>query len=444
MIENSALRIAAATALRWSIGARMATLVIGWAATLVVIRLLHPEDYGLMALVMVVITFATLFNELGASAVIVRTPNLSDNEIGSIQGLVAALNLSLAAAVFFVAPLVSAFYGADITALLRTASLLFVAYSIGIVQEALLIRAMNFKARALVETTAQLAHAAVTLTLALNGFGVWSLVLGLIVARMMKALGFLMLVPQRFPWRLVPGELRRHLAYCGSLTAQRLLYWLPDNVTTAAIGILAGPAKLGLFAVGKDLALLPLGKFGASLNEVGFATYSRAQAKVNGIKHSLEKSIAFVSFCLVPYAIVAAAIVPVAVPVVLGKQWILVIPIIQLILIAMPFRALNTQVLSAINAAGLARVGLQVQLVNSTLLVTFVTGGALWSIETAAAGWTIAMPAAHLFNLLQARRAFGMRVSLVCGYYWRSALIGLAGLARLIHEGNFASAIGRA
>lgn len=432
MSKAVSLRVAAATALRWSIGARFATQIIRWGATLLVIRLLTPEDYGLLAMTMVVISFATLFNELGAAAVIVRRHDLSPNEIGSLQGLVAALNLGLGLIVFLLAPYVSALYGSDITTILRACCLMFLAYSVGIVQEALLIRAMDFKSRALVETTAQVTGAVLTLGLALLGFGVWALVFGMLATRTLKALGFLRLVPERYPWRLSLADVRPHIGYAGTIALQRMVYWIPGNVTVMLIGILKGPALLGLYNVGKDLAFLPLNKLGSVLNEVGFATYARSQEKIDGVRNALEKSLAFVSFAFIPYALLGAALAPEAVAVVLGERWLPVVPIIQLMIVAVPFRALNVQLSEALNAAGDARGGLRIQLGFAILTTTCVAAGAFWSIETAAAGWAVAMPLVHALALREARRSLGLSLKPLWRPYGRSLAVGVAAVLAVL------------
>ena len=430
--KGRSLRVLAATALRWSMGARLATQVIRWGVTLVVIRLLTPEDYGLLAMAMVVISFATLFNELGASAVIVRTPTLSRNEIGSLQGLVATLNLVLAAIVFLAAPFVSAFYGTDITMIVRVCCLMFLAYSIGIVQEALLIRAMDFKSRALVDTTSQLTGAMTTLALALLGHGVWALVVGMIVGRTINALGFLWLVPECYPWRLSPAELRPHVKYAGTMLLQRVVTWIPGHATTLIIGVLRGAAPLGLYHVGRDLAFMPLMKVGSVLNEVGFATYARSQDRMNGVSKALIKSVEFLSFVFVPYALLAIVLAPNAVAVVLGEQWLGLVPILQWMVVALPFRVLNIQLTAALNAAGHAGAGLRVQTASAILTTIGVAGGALWSIEAAAAGWAVAVPLVHVVALREAGRTLGLELRPLLKAYARSAVVGLVGAGAVL------------
>jgi len=424
------LRVRAASALRWSIVGRIGTQIIRWAATLIVIRLLAPEDYGLMAMAMAVIAFAALFNELGANAVIVRNAGLSREEIGSIQGLVAVLNLTLGGILYAMAPLIAQLYESDVTAVLRGCCLVFPAFAVAIVQEALLIRDMDFRSRMLVETTAQLTGSLTALLLAWLGAAVWALVVGMIVTRMIMAAGFFLLVPERFPWRLDWRDLRPYIGFAAALSLQRAVSWLYVHFTTFVLGTFNSATLLGLYSIGKDLAFLPIDKFGSVLNQVGFATYARSQDFTKGIRRALEKSLDYLIFLFTPYAILGAVMAPIAIEAVLGEQWLAVVPMAQLFLIALPFRAFNTQLAEAFNAAGQAGVALQMHAANAVLALTCIISGSFWSIEGAAAGWAVAMPLAYANNLRIAKSALGLDTRRIMAAHLRP--LACAGVAAAV------------
>ena len=84
------IRSTTAQALRWSGGTRLVAQGISWASTLVVIRLLHPEDYGLMAMVTSVLLLTSYINEVGLTASLVQARQLGAHEIAAVIGAVAA------------------------------------------------------------------------------------------------------------------------------------------------------------------------------------------------------------------------------------------------------------------------------------------------------------------------------------------------------------------
>src|SRR5262249_243112 len=95
------------TALKWTAGGRIAAQSVTWVITLVVIRLLQPADYGLMALVAVALAIATRLADFGLGQALVQAPTL-DNELrAKLAGLVIVLHLGLGALLALSAPLVA-------------------------------------------------------------------------------------------------------------------------------------------------------------------------------------------------------------------------------------------------------------------------------------------------------------------------------------------------
>ena len=425
-MTEASLRSRAATALRWSIAGRLITQVISWASTLVVIRLLAPQDYGLMAMAMGIISFAILFNTMGANAVIIRNKDLSDDEIGSLQGLVAVLNLGLGALIFLAAPVASHFYGTDVTTILRVCCLVFVSYAISVVQESLLIRALDFKSRTLAESTGQVAGALAALALAWLGAGVWALVISMITIRSVTAIGFLYVVKERFAWRLNWGDLRPHAGYASAMLVQRLLGWWPQNFTAVVIGAMRGPEQLGIYYVAQTLAFLPTAKFGGSISQVSFATYALSQERQDGVANALRKSLSFIAFVLFPYSIIGAAWMPVLLPIVLGETWRPAVLSVQLFLLALPFHTMNFQLTIAANASGDAGLALSARLVAAALTTALVIAGGAISVEWAAGGWLVATPVAHFIMIAIINRAVPIRIGALLLIYAKPVAVGVA------------------
>ena len=101
----------ALSGLKWNAGARLAGQVLNWAVTLVVIRLLAPEDYGLMSMTIVFVAFLGIFSDLGLGLSVVQSRDLDEQLLRKIYGMVLVSHVALFALLFFSAPLVAAFFG---------------------------------------------------------------------------------------------------------------------------------------------------------------------------------------------------------------------------------------------------------------------------------------------------------------------------------------------
>lgn len=167
--------------------------------TIFVIRLLSPDDYGLMAKATVCIGFMMMISELGLTAAIIQVKDLGDREISQTYGFVIATNCVMMILLCTGAPLISNFFGdARLIRIYQVLSLVFMISSVYIVPQSLLMRRMNFRSKAAIDLIAALVGSATTLVTALTGFKVWSLVWGLLANQVALAVGYNMLSGRLF------------------------------------------------------------------------------------------------------------------------------------------------------------------------------------------------------------------------------------------------------
>ena len=178
-------------ALAWSIGAKFVAQIINWAVTLYVIRLLMPEDYGLMALANVFVIVLLALSELGLGSALVQRENitleLQKKTFGFVLVVAVVLSGLLVSSASFVA---SYFDSSGLDSILQVMSLSFIIIAFSIVPRALLMREIRFKEQSIVDMCSSLAGGFVTLAMALSGYGVWSLVIGNLATNLVLAGGF--------------------------------------------------------------------------------------------------------------------------------------------------------------------------------------------------------------------------------------------------------------
>ena len=415
----------AAAALRWAIFARIGVQIIRWSATIIVIRLLTPNDYGTMAMAMAVVAFASLFNELGVRLVIVRHAGLTTSQIGSLQVFVAGLNILLCLIAMLTAPYASLLYGHDITDVLRICALTFLTYAIGFVQESLLVRVMDFKKRAYAETASQLGGSIVSLLLAFFGFGVWALVVGFLTVRTISAALFYHYVPKRYPWRFRYTDIQPFIGYASGLSLQQFIAWVPTHLIPMVIGIIHNQHMLGFYVVGQNLSFLPLTKFGSAFQQVGIATYAKSQTETQQVTGALRKSLCYLSSIFFPYMFFVIVIAPLAVEVVLGPTWFELTTFIQIMVLALPLRACNLQLIAAVNVIGDTKVGLKINAIQAVLSFTMVIAGSFSGLAGAAFGWALSVPITHALGIWLTRHCLPMGIWDLILAYLRPATVGI-------------------
>ncbi|MBN2346551.1 MAG: oligosaccharide flippase family protein, partial [Candidatus Aminicenantes bacterium] len=173
----SALKDQAVTGMLWNFGGHFLRVFLQFAFGVLLARLLAPEAFGLLAMVMVFSGFAQLFCELGLAAAIIQKRDLDERHLSSIFWFNLGAGGILTLAFVLLAPALASFYRQPrLAPLVAAVSPVFVFSALVIVQHSLLTRRLAFKKLFFAESAAVLVSGAVAVLLALHGFGVWSLV----------------------------------------------------------------------------------------------------------------------------------------------------------------------------------------------------------------------------------------------------------------------------
>ena len=169
-------------ALRWSAFAAVGEALLSLAILAVLSRLLTPRDFGVVAIALIFVGVIQVTGKLGIGPAIVQRPGLTERHVATGFALSAALGVVLSAAVWFASPAIARFFAdPEVPAILGALSAVFVITGLGEVSEHLLRRRLRFGQLMLATLLSQAAgYGLVSIALALNGFGAWSLVGGLL------------------------------------------------------------------------------------------------------------------------------------------------------------------------------------------------------------------------------------------------------------------------
>ncbi len=168
----------------WTGVAKWGTQVLTWVSTLIVMRLLSPGDFGLVAMAMVYMGLVQLVNELGLGIAIVQNRSLTSDQLSRLGGLSILLACGFCLLSLLLARLVAGFFGEPaIQPAIMVLSITFLADGLQLLPRSLLTRELQFRKLASVEMTEAIGATVVTLTLAILGFGFWSLILGTVVGK---------------------------------------------------------------------------------------------------------------------------------------------------------------------------------------------------------------------------------------------------------------------
>jgi len=291
-------------------GAQFALTLV---ATMVLARLLTPQDFGLVAMVTTVIGFFRIFNDAGLSTATVQREGITHAQVSNLFWTNVTLGVTISLILAISAPGIAWFYQEPRLISITLALCITFLFTTSTVQHmALLKRQMRFKAIALIQVSSMAAGILTGIGMALLKFGSWSLV-GMQLATPIVAL-FL-------TWSASRWRTRSLLNFGANLTASSFLWSLARGSDSLLIGRFYGSASLGLYSRAAALLNRPLEQAMGPLEAVFVPTFSRLQAqpeRYRRIAFQVYDSMALGSF---PFAGMLLALAHPLTLVVLGPKW---------------------------------------------------------------------------------------------------------------------------
>lgn len=379
------------SALKWTSAGRFSGQAVSWISTIVVIRLLSPDDYGVMAIASVFVTLLTFISEAGLGASIITTPNITKRYTCQAFGVVLFFNIVCCVFLFFVSPYISSFYNDPrLVNILRVLSLHFLLTSLFVVPQALLQREMKFKGISIIEFISILLSSLITLVLALYGFDVWALVIGQLAMNFVKAIGISLLYKQIIFPIFNFRDMGNFFSFGGSVTVSRLLWFLYVRCDVLIISKVLGSEVAGFYAVSMELATLPMQKISGLINQVAFPSFSAIKDDLDKVANSLCQAIGILSIVVFPVLFGMSAVATELVSVLLGNNWTMAVFPLQVLSLLVPLRMISNIISPAMMGIGNANINLTNLIIASVVVPVAIYAGTFWGIRGVSVAWAVA------------------------------------------------------
>lgn len=380
-------------ALSWRLALQLVSQLITWGITIIVIRLLVPADYGVLAMAQVLTSILHLLATGGMADALIQARTVDRAMVRKSFGLLLAINAVLAAVQLAAAPLLAAYYAEPLVAqVMQVQAIGFLLVPFIALPSALREREIDFTATAWIDLAAAVGSAVLTLMLALLGKGIWALVAGQIALLVIRACGWAVATG----WLIWPSldfsGLGRFVRMGGTLTINGLLWAGVAGIDIAIAGRVMSAADVGLYSTALMLAALPTSRLLPLVNQVGFSAYARIQDNPREAGRQFLASSGLVCAVLFPVYLGLAAIAPLFVPVVMGDQWAAAALPLFLLCWIMPLNALYNQFWPMLHGLGKASVqtGNMLFMLAAFGVCFFI--GARYGVPGLCAAWAVAMP----------------------------------------------------
>ncbi|NLE44026.1 MAG: MOP flippase family protein, partial [Chloroflexi bacterium] len=320
------------TGIAWSTIARVAQQGLQFLISVALARLLTPQDFGLVAMTAVFTGFAALFNELGFGAALIQHERIEERHLSSVFWLNVLAGFILMVLTIGAAPLIALLYDEPrlslLTMLIATN---FLFGSFGIVPNALMMRALNFRGLALIEAAATLLAGAVAIVLALMGYGVFALVWQMIISTIGRVVFLWYSSAWRPAFRFSWSAVRELLGFSTNLLGfSTFNYWV-RKADDLLIGKFVGSAGLGVYTRAYSIMLLPLNQVSSVVSRVMFPTLSQIKDDRRRVKRIYLRSISIVALITFPMMLGLLVVSESFVLALYGLQWKEIIPLLRML-----------------------------------------------------------------------------------------------------------------
>lgn len=296
--------------------------LVHMASTIVLARILTPNDYGLFGMVTALTGFVGMFRDMGLSMATIQKPRIDHAQTSILFWVNVGLSVGVMFLTIFLAPAISKFYGEPrLTGITIALAAGFLIGGLSVQHQALIRRQMRFSLLAVIEISAMFLGVVVAILAGINGWGYWALVcMQLTIALTTTVMSWAFCL-----WR--PGWPRKNtgartmISFGGNLTIYNFVNYFARNLDNVLIGKYLGPFQLGLYSKAYNLLLFPLSQINTPITHVAISALSRLQNDPDKYRNFYFRAMNGIAYLTIPLVALLAALSEEIILIMLGPQW---------------------------------------------------------------------------------------------------------------------------
>lgn len=280
---------------------QLSIFVLKMMSTFILARLLLPEDFGLIAMVMAITGFVALFKDLGLSLATIQKTDITHNQISTLFWINVLISFCIMLITFAIAPIVAWFYNEprliNITMILALA---FVFSGFSIQHQALLSRKMYFGKLAIIEIFSTIMSIIVAVLVALQFNNYWAIVFMHLTLPLFISIGSWFACNWRPGLPTKNSGVRSMLVFGGNITGFTIVNYFARNLDNILIGKFCGSSMLGLYSKAYQIVMLPIANIRGPLYRVAMPALSQLKDNPDKYKNYYLKMLSLISFISLP------------------------------------------------------------------------------------------------------------------------------------------------
>lgn len=374
------LKKKAATSLVWTFTQQFGNQIIGFVVSLVLARILLPEEFGLIAMIAVVVSVGGALLEGGTTNSLIRDTHCNHTDYSTIFFFQIGSSIAIYGLIYLLAPFVSLFYDEPLlTSILRVYSISLVINAFSSVQFARLTKVMNFKTQTIIAIPSAIIGGISGVWMATNGYGVWSLVWSNLILSLANTFQIWIYSKWLPSLEFDTKKLGKHLNFGYKLILSDLLNRIFNNIFLIAIGKNFSAAQVGFYTRAETMNQFPVKNISKALGKVTFPLFVKIQGDDKRLRNVYSRLMKLVVFVVAPLLIFLSFLAEPIFRFLFTEKWLPAVPYFQVLCITGIMFPLHTYNLDVLNVKGRSDLFLKLEIIKKvliliTLLVTLPFG----------------------------------------------------------------------
>lgn len=410
--ENNSLKAKTLSGVIWKFGERVSAQAVNFIVSIILARLLLPEDYGLIALVTVFITICNKIVVSGFATSLIQKKDADNLDFSTVFYFSLAVAVVLYTGLFFSAPFIADFYSAEsdpklFIQVIRVMGLNLFVIAVNSVQQAYVSRTMQFKKFFYSTIIGTIISAIVGIAMAYAGKGVWALVAQNLILAVVNGIVLWFMVKWRPELKFSFKRLKTLYSYGWKIFVASMIKILYNDLRSLVIGKVYTAADLAFYNKAQSFPQLIDTNVEGTIDSVLFPAISKKQSSVDDMRAMLRRAIKTTSYVLMPLLAGLSAVAKPFIIILLTDKWAESIPLMQILAFSFMFAPVELENLQAIKAIGRSDVALKVEIIKKVVGVIILIVSIPFGVTAIAVGMVISTTLSAIINAIPNKKLLG-------------------------------------
>lgn len=354
----------------WSGIGQYSTFAIQFIISIILARLLTPDQYGLIGMIGVFTAIVNIFIDCGFATSLVRKPDHNQTDFSTLFYFNLVASFVGYIIIFLISPWIAEFYNEPILeSLAKVQALNIIIGSLCAVQDIQYTIKMNFKTTSKISFVCSIISGVVGIIMAYSGFGVWALVIQGLTKQVLCTLCYWYFSSWRPSWEFSRQTMKYMWNFGNKLLLSSLLNTIFNNIYTLVIGKFYSARDLGNYSRANHYAQLASSQLNGIFSEVSFPMLCSIQNDMERLARVYRQYLRIIAFIVFPLMVGMSAVAKPLIIVMLTEKWIDVVGLLQIICLSMMWYPVHAINLNLLQVKGRSDLFLRLEVIKKIIIV---------------------------------------------------------------------------